>query len=255
MASKKVEDLALVSGVGATKLEQFRTEICVGRRKPFNGSYTLSTQIQNHQDDSRNGSKHCTLYRDRKGPFKTLGDLSKVKGLPPDRLAIVKMYLTTDSTCKRPGILVFKKSLTILENGFSIVAVQEIASREALSLIASELNEPKLYSVQSWQGERGKWHSLVPSHTSGDNFLVNGFLYDTSRGLQLQESAVLYIPPEKLSGLTVTCQPFFGVFKVKNLDFVVVTFSLVSETCVAKLLPSILDQLKEKFKERKIFFL
>ncbi|GIX91711.1 hypothetical protein CDAR_4801 [Caerostris darwini] len=333
---KKVEDLALVSGVGATKLEQFRTEICVGRRKPFNGSYNSSlTQslesLQVNEPSARTSPSKlvnvntanvfqlmavCRMtqemaanivhYRDRKGPFKTLGDLSKVKGLPPDRLAIVKMYLTTDSTVNnssvqnkslqncvygqrpighrrtnsapsglsklrscdpstkdfyelvsslvtRPPVsqaynfnyldrqvlrlaswnlqdFVVQKARnpgvqevicrTILENGFSIVAVQEIASREALSLIASELNEPKLYSVQSWQGERGKWHSLVPSHTSGDNChqksLVNGFLYDTSRGLQLQESAVLYIPPEKLSGLTVTCQPFFGVFKIKK---------------------------------------
>ncbi|CAL1281180.1 unnamed protein product [Larinioides sclopetarius] len=373
---KKVEDLALVSGVGATKLEQFRTEICVGRRKPNNGSYNSSLtqsleslqvndvgprtspsklvnvntanvfQLMSVPRMTQEMAANIMHYRERKGPFKTLSDLSKVKGLPPDRLAIVKMYLTTDSSVNSSSSVQSKSSQncvygrrpighrrtnsapsglsklrscdpstkdfyelvsslvtrppvsevlnfnylnrqvlrlaswnlqdfvvqkarnpgvqevicrTILENGFSIVAVQEIASREALSLIASELNEPKLYSVQSWKGERGKWHSLVPSHTSGDNnhqnSLMNGFLYDTSRGLQLQESAVLYLPPEKLSGLTITCQPFFGCFKVKNLDFVVVNFSLVSETCVAKLLPSILEQLKEKIQGKKNIFL
>ncbi|GFQ94066.1 hypothetical protein TNCT_113161 [Trichonephila clavata] len=375
---KKVEDLALVSGVGATKLEQFRTEICVGRRKTYNGSYNSSLtqsleslQVNDPGTTRTSPSKLVNVntanvfqlmsvcrmtqemaanivhYRDRKGPFKTLGDLSKVKGLPPDRLAIVKMYLTTDSSINnsssvnnkssqnciygrrpighrrtnsapsglsklrscdpstkdfyelvsslvtRPPVpevfnftnlnrqvvrlaswnlqdFIIQKARnpgvqevicrTILENGFSIVAVQEIASREALSLIASELNEPKLYSVQSWKGERGKWHSLVPSHNNSDNTchqksLVNGFLYDTSRGLQLQESAVLYIPPEKLSGLSIPCQPFFGSFKVKNLDFIIVNFSLISETCVAKLLPSILEQLKEKIQGKKNIFL
>ncbi|GFT50300.1 hypothetical protein NPIL_444892 [Nephila pilipes] len=374
---KKVEDLALVSGVGATKLEQFRTEICVGRRKAYNGSYnsSLTQSLESLQVNDSGTTRSspsklvnvntanvfqlmsvCRMtqemaanivhYRDRKGPFKTLGDLIKVKGLPPDRLAIVKMYLTTDSSVNNTSSVHNKSSQnciygrrpighrrtnsapsglsklrscdpstkdfyelvsslvtrppvsevfnftnldrqvlrlaswnlqdfivqkarnpgvqevicrTILENGFSIVAVQEIASREALSLIASELNEPKLYSVQSWKGERGKWHSSVPSHNSGDTChqksLVNGFLYDTSRGLQLQESAVLYIPPEKLSGLTVPCQPFFGSFKVKNLDFVIVNFSLISETCVAKLLPSILEQLKEKIQGKKNIFL
>ncbi|KAG8181292.1 hypothetical protein JTE90_019385 [Oedothorax gibbosus] len=368
---KKVEDLALVSGVGATKLELFRTEVCVGRRKANNGSYNSSlTQSMESLTDLKEPKKvnvntanvfqlmsvcrmtqemaaNIAHHRERKGPFKTLSDLSKVKGLPPDRLAIVKMYLTTDSsvingvsngstrtlgsgfgqrpvghrrTNSAPSGLSKLKSCdastrdfyelvsslvtrppaagpfrfehlgrrvvrlaswnlqefvvqkarnpgvqevicrTILENGLSIVAVQEIASREALSLIASELNEPKLYNVQSWSGDRGKWHSLVPSpQTNGDNShkraLVNGFLYDTSRGLQLQSSEVLYIPPEKLMGLTVTCQPFLGCFKIKNLEFAVVTFSLVSETCVAKLLPSILEQLKEKVQGKKNIFL
>lgn len=124
---KKVEDLALVSGVGASKLEQFRTEISVGRRKGNGGSYnsSLTQSLESLQID--NGSRsspsklvnvntanvfqlmsvcrmtqemaaHILHYRERKGPFKTLDELSKVKGLPPDRLAIVKMYLTIDSS-------------------------------------------------------------------------------------------------------------------------------------------------------------
>ncbi|KAF8787137.1 Endonuclease/exonuclease/phosphatase family like protein [Argiope bruennichi] len=298
---KKVEDLALVSGVGATKLEQFRTEICVGRRKPNNGSYNSSLtqsleslqvndvgprtspsklvnvntanvfQLMSVPRMTQEMAANIMHYKERKGPFKTLSDLSKVKGLPPDRLAIVKMYLTTDSSVNNSSSVQSKSSQncvygrrpighrrtnsapsglsklrscdpstkdfyelvsslvtrppvsevlnlsylnrqvlrlaswnlqdfvvqkarnpgvqevicrTILENCFSIIAVQEIASREALSLP-----------------------------------LMNGFLYDTSRGLQLQESAVLYLPPEKLSGLTVTCQPFFGCFK-KNIFLV-----------------------------------
>ncbi|XP_035225695.1 endonuclease/exonuclease/phosphatase family domain-containing protein 1-like [Stegodyphus dumicola] len=374
---KKVEDLALVSGVGATKLEQFRTEICVARRKG-NGSYNSSvTQSLESLTTNEIGARSspsklvnvntanvfqlmsvCRMtqemaanivhYRERKGPFKTLDDLSKVKGLPPDRLAIVKMYLTVDSSkvnyssslnskisqncvygrrpvghrrtnsapsglektrscdpstkdfyelvsslvtrppvsevfnfnyigrqvlrlaswnlqefvvekAKNPGVQEVM-CRTILENGFSLVAVQEVASREALSLIASELNEPKLYPIQEWKRDRGKWHSLVPSiQNNGDNShkktLMNGFLYDTSRGLQLQESTVLYIPPEKLVGLSVTCQPFLGSFKVENMDFTVVTFSLISESCVIKLLPSILEQLKERIQGNKNVFL
>lgn len=117
----------MVSGVGATKLEQFRTEISVGRRKTNNGSYnsSLTQSLESLQviDSIRTSPSKlvnvntanvfqlmavCRMtqemaanivhYRERKGPFKTLSDLSKVKGLPLDRLAIVKMYLTTDSS-------------------------------------------------------------------------------------------------------------------------------------------------------------
>lgn len=31
---RKIEDLALVSGMGASKLNQIRPEICISRRKP-----------------------------------------------------------------------------------------------------------------------------------------------------------------------------------------------------------------------------
>nr|XP_042910215.1 endonuclease/exonuclease/phosphatase family domain-containing protein 1 [Parasteatoda tepidariorum]XP_042910216.1 endonuclease/exonuclease/phosphatase family domain-containing protein 1 [Parasteatoda tepidariorum] len=373
---KKVEDLALVSGVGATKLEQFRTEICVNRRRgngSYNSSLTQSLESLSVIDNSVRATPSkivnvntanvfqlmsvCRMtqemaanivhYRERKGPFKSVDDLSKVKGLPPDRLSVVKIYLTVDSSVnssssnhnKIPQNCVYGRRLighrrtnsapsgleksrscdpstkdfyelvsslvtrppcsdalnssyldrpvlrlgswnlqdfavqkarnpgvqevicrSILENGINLLAVQEVASREALSLIASELNEPKLYSVQSWRGDRGKWHSLVPPQSNNvENLhkkpLLNGFLYDTSHGLQLQDSAVLYIPPEKLMGLTVTCQPFFGSFRVKGIDFVVISFSLVSETYVAKLLPSILEQLKEKIQGKKNIFL
>ncbi|XP_054710451.1 endonuclease/exonuclease/phosphatase family domain-containing protein 1-like [Uloborus diversus] len=366
---KRVEDLALVSGVGANRLEQFRTEITVGRRKINNSSRSssLTQSLESLQTNETNVkpspsklvnvnsanvfqlmsvtrmtqemAANIVHYRERKGPFKSIDELSKVKGLPPDRLAIVKMYLTVDSSsnvinsssvhnkmsqnclygrraighcrtnsapsgleklrsydpstkdfyelvsslitrppvsevfsnnylgrqvfrlaswnlqdfviekAKNPGVQEVM-ARTILENGFSLIAVQEVASREALSLIASELNEPKLYPVKSWKGDRGKWHSLVSSHVDTDNShqksFVNGFLYDTSRGLQLQDSSVLYIPKEKMMGVTIKCQPFLGYFKIKNMDFVVVTFSLISESCVAKLLPSLLEQLKER---------
>ncbi|XP_071037835.1 endonuclease/exonuclease/phosphatase family domain-containing protein 1-like [Parasteatoda tepidariorum] len=48
---------------------------------------------------------------------------------------------------------------------------------------------------------------------------------------------------------------YLFVFKVKGIDFVVISFSLVSETYVAKLLPSILEQLKEKIQGKKNIFL
>lgn len=125
---KKVEDLALVSGVGASKLEQFRTEISVGRRKVNNGSYNSSLTQSLESLQTENGgvrsspsklvnvntanvfqlmsvcrmtqemAAHIVHFRERKGLFKNLDELSKVKGLPPDRLAVVKMYLTVDSS-------------------------------------------------------------------------------------------------------------------------------------------------------------
>lgn len=377
---KKVEDLALVSGVGAVKLEQFRNEICVGRRKGPGGSYNSSLDqslesLQNNDNCTRSSplklvsvntanvfqlmtvrgmtqemAANILHHRERKGPFKTIDDLLKVKGLPPDRLATVRLYLTVDSSpvyngnvsqnkvatnnlsnkpvsnrhrrtssapCRlgkpacadtltkefyeivssqiprpivkdvftfskgnRPALRIGTWNLqkfvidkarnpgvrevvcrTILENGLSLVAVQEIASREALSTIASELNEPQLPGVQNWNGHFGKWQSLLPPPTTTTcdsthrKAFSNGFLYDTSHGLQLRDSTVLYLPQDKQRGLTAPCQPFLGWFRVESMDFVVVTFSLINEGFVSQLLPPIMDLLREHIPEEKNVFL
>lgn len=98
---KKVEDLALVRGIGADKLEQIRPEICVSRK--LNGSSSSRAQsfdslksqdsrltirtnksvninkatvfeLQNVRGITQEIAASIVDYRNRKGPFKRVSD-------------------------------------------------------------------------------------------------------------------------------------------------------------------------------------
>ena len=116
---KCVEDVALVSGVGAAKLEKFRDEVCVKR---INGVVSSGRDKQNGRDSPRDKStgllinvntsnvfqlmqvkgigqtlaENIVSYRDKKGPFFCLDDLIKVKGIGYHILSSIRPHLTLD---------------------------------------------------------------------------------------------------------------------------------------------------------------
>ena len=126
---KKIEDLALVSGVGATKLNEIRLEICVKNKKSSQSSSRSSSRTdmqapaierQSSMGHSRQGSgatvkvnintanvfqlmkakginqlfaENIVSYRDKKGPFKSVDDLVKVKGVTPGLVSAVRPFL------------------------------------------------------------------------------------------------------------------------------------------------------------------
>lgn len=141
---KKVEDLALVSGVGATKLNQIRMEITVGRKKSSQSSSRSSSRNDlSMQDNVSSSSKrshfrcggnmvkvnlntsnvfqlmkvkeitqtigeNIVVYRDKKGPFKSIDDLVKVKGMRPAILSAIRPYLCLNQdqdTRKDPDVV------------------------------------------------------------------------------------------------------------------------------------------------------
>lgn len=94
---KKVEDLALVSGVGATKLEAIKLEICVSSRT--SSSQHSPSSLRKDLDQSCTGinintatpaqlmsikgitekiAKNIVAFRSEHGPFKTIEDLVRV---------------------------------------------------------------------------------------------------------------------------------------------------------------------------------
>lgn len=126
---KKVEDLALVSGVGATKLSQIRDEITVSSKKSSssrgssveNSNLDLSPsererdvrrtvagnppklvnvntanvfQLMKVKGIGQAIAENIVSYRDKKGPFKSLDDLDKVKRIGPALLGSVRYQLT-----------------------------------------------------------------------------------------------------------------------------------------------------------------
>lgn len=121
---KKVEDVALVSGVGATKLSQIRSEICVKRQTSVSGGNSGENSISGSKQDLSSSinsgrssvikvnvntsnlfqlmkvkgigqvlAENITTYRDKKGPFKSLDDLIKVKGIGPNLLSAIRHQL------------------------------------------------------------------------------------------------------------------------------------------------------------------
>ncbi|XP_026746632.1 endonuclease/exonuclease/phosphatase family domain-containing protein 1-like isoform X1 [Trichoplusia ni] len=115
---KRVDDLALVSGIGAEKLELLRPEICTNIRKQVSRASSLTQSLDSVRIQSE--TKLCSVnsssvfqlqcvpglnqeiaanivdYRNKKGPFKSLDDLIKVRGMDIVRLSTVKHHLSLE---------------------------------------------------------------------------------------------------------------------------------------------------------------
>ncbi|NP_001106580.1 endonuclease/exonuclease/phosphatase family domain-containing protein 1 [Xenopus tropicalis] len=106
---KKVEDLALVSGVGAAKLEQVKFEICVSSKggssqhspnslrkdteygqhlsaARFNLNTASAAQLMNLRGLTQEMVQDIVQYRSQHGPLKSIEDLVKVESISPSLL-------------------------------------------------------------------------------------------------------------------------------------------------------------------------
>ena len=125
---KKIEDVALVSGVGATRFNHLRSEICVLKKKGSQSSSASSSrndlslslqdnvsrtskqsqriivvkvnvntsnvfQLMKVKQISQDLAQNIVAYRDKRGPFKSLDDLVKVKGIKPALLTAIRPCL------------------------------------------------------------------------------------------------------------------------------------------------------------------
>ncbi|CAG9784666.1 unnamed protein product [Diatraea saccharalis] len=115
---KRVDDLALVSGIGAEKLELLRPEICTNTRKQLSRASSCTQSLDSIRINSE--SRLCSVnsssvfqlqcvpglnqeiaanivdYRNKKGPFKSLDDLIKVRGMDIVRLSTIKQHLSLE---------------------------------------------------------------------------------------------------------------------------------------------------------------
>ncbi|XP_022241052.1 endonuclease/exonuclease/phosphatase family domain-containing protein 1-like isoform X1 [Limulus polyphemus] len=368
---RKVEDLALVSRVGASTLEHIRPEICVGSRKgglrggsqASSGNISLESfavsennhryfrtsakminantanvfQLMTAPGVSQEIAANIIHYRERKGLFKSMDDLLKVKGINPQKLAFIRVFITVNPPtlngenlslptgtplgcrntivsrisnhrrtlsapckynierirhldesskdlysflsdhCRRPiveetfnylrngkpvirigvwnleGLTVEKVRnpgiqeiicRTILENGLTIIALQDVPSEVALTLLVTELNNPQQKLVRSWVGVKGKWSGVIPELPlrSGSS----GFLFDTSHGVELQDASLLILPKdddEYLQPLPSLC---IGNFVVDGMKLTLVNHHL-KDSCIDSRIGNLLTELMEYF--------
>ncbi|XP_072880140.1 endonuclease/exonuclease/phosphatase family domain-containing protein 1 [Hemitrygon akajei] len=155
---KKVEDLALVSGIGAAKLEQVKLEICVAssrsfgstqhspsstRREPY--SETLSSasrvnvnlatvaQLMSLRGISDEVARNIVSYRKERGPFETVDDLAKVTSVSHALLERVRPRICVERS--RP-------TSTHTGNGGIDFAAKPRPSPTSLSLQSEDLDLP-----------------------------------------------------------------------------------------------------------------
>nr|XP_023665431.1 endonuclease/exonuclease/phosphatase family domain-containing protein 1-like [Paramormyrops kingsleyae] len=113
---KKVEDLALVSGVGATKLEVIKLEICVSNRTgssqhspsslrkdhdhPVSTGININTatpsQLMSIRGITEKTAKNIIVYRNVHGPFKSVDDLVKVDHMNSSLLDRIRFQVFVD---------------------------------------------------------------------------------------------------------------------------------------------------------------
>lgn len=116
---KKVEDLALVSGIGATKLEAIKLEICVSSRTNssqhspsslrkdldiqcctgININTATAAQLMSIRGLTEKIVKNIVAYRVENGPFRSIEDLVKVKHINSSLLDKIRFQIYVE--CSR----------------------------------------------------------------------------------------------------------------------------------------------------------
>ncbi|MBN3274501.1 EEPD1 protein, partial [Polyodon spathula] len=310
---KKVEDLALVSGVGAAKLEQIKIEICVSNRtgstqqspsslrKDQNQEHLAYTrinintatpaQLMSIRGITEKIAKNIVDYRQEHGTFKSIEDLVKVAyinssfldkirfqifaersrppsthtnggvtftskshpsptslslqsedldfppggptqiisvrqnveafsglrdGKPALRLATWNLQHCSSEKANNPGVREVV-CMTLLENGIKLLAVQELADRDALEKLCAELNQSTLPSVRKWKGPRGSWKCAVSDRPAGQSHKGSefaGYLWDSTSGIDLKYSTLLESPQANGNGKPTYPKPYLAEFKI-----------------------------------------
>ncbi|XP_068620969.1 endonuclease/exonuclease/phosphatase family domain-containing protein 1-like [Battus philenor] len=158
---KRVDDLALVSGIGAEKLELLRPEICTNIKRQLSRASSCTHSLDSVRLPSEN--KLCSInsssvfqlqcvpglnqeiaanivdYRNKKGPFKSLDDLIKVRGMDIVRLSTVKHHLSLEPRkCE---------SVQLLSNGHTYPWRDDLPNEPTLNGVKEVLRTPHRKSL------------------------------------------------------------------------------------------------------------
>ncbi|XP_029464628.1 endonuclease/exonuclease/phosphatase family domain-containing protein 1-like isoform X2 [Rhinatrema bivittatum] len=313
---RKVEDLSLVTGFGAEKMQQLRPEICVEAVQPSLLRTSLSScdllsstkvnvntatlqQLLQTRGISEELALAILLYRSQHGAFRQVEDLQNVNGMDSVALTHIKPFITAamprpatvyadfkwegsqrcdedtrqtmqntnagvpPSTPKstlsmkslaQPFIgsyagrnvvrvgnwdlqgLTLEKAenpeiremicLTLLENGISLLAMQEVLEELTLEKICREMEEPSLLAIKDWPGPRGSWRYIIPESDDETQEVERvAFMWDTSSGLELVSAITLEMELSE-KGQRMHCKPLLGHYKVDKLNFKLLNISL-----------------------------
>ncbi|XP_076013256.1 endonuclease/exonuclease/phosphatase family domain-containing protein 1 [Genypterus blacodes] len=150
---KKVEDLALVSGIGATKLEVIKLEICVSSRtsssqhspsslpkdldhQPSTGmniNTATPAQLMSIRGITEKIAKNIVAYRSEHGPFKSIEDLVRVNHINSSLLDKIRFQVFVERS-RAPS--------TNTNGGLTHITTKSHSSPTSLSLKSDDLDLP-----------------------------------------------------------------------------------------------------------------
>ncbi|XP_041455336.1 endonuclease/exonuclease/phosphatase family domain-containing protein 1-like [Lytechinus variegatus] len=112
--------------------------------------------------------------------------------------------------------------MTLLENGLSLIACQDIVDSTALDEVCAELNNPSLGPVKAWSGHRGNWTCITAYSDDRRNQSIGtcGYLWDTSQHVRLKHSYRL----KPSSNQTISLAggiPFLGRFAILHTEITI----------------------------------
>ncbi|CAH0557116.1 unnamed protein product [Brassicogethes aeneus] len=132
---------------------------------------------------------------------------------------------------------------TILENGLSIIAVQDILSVTALKSICEELNNPKLRRIREWRDKNHNWNfCMVDVHTS-----KLGFIYDSGGAIDIDLTSLNEGPEETKKH----CEVLIATFSIGSINLQLVNMVLFQEADI----PLIENKFKEFLTEDRMVVL
>ncbi|XP_060760014.1 endonuclease/exonuclease/phosphatase family domain-containing protein 1 [Neoarius graeffei] len=230
---RKVEDVALVSGIGAAKLQLIKPEICVSSR---------SSKEREQLEHSWTPSSHpnspgaCTELRlPPGGPARMASERPDLQpppgarhGKPVVRVATWDLQRCSSDKANNPGV---KEVVcrTLLERDIKLLAVQDLADQQALDKFCTELNQPTLFSVCNWKGPRGVWKCAASGKPTGESCIgseYSGFLWDSSAGIQLKEAVLLESAAANGNGNDAQPKAYLGRFYIGSSELTVVNVHL-----------------------------
>ncbi|XP_017590086.1 PREDICTED: endonuclease/exonuclease/phosphatase family domain-containing protein 1 [Corvus brachyrhynchos] len=121
------------------------------------------------------------------------------------------------------------KGLLQARLSIKLLAVQELADREALEKFCMELNQPTLPNIRKWKGPRGCWKGVVSEKPSGQlhkGVEYSGFLWDTTAGIELKDASSQETAQTNGNGRHSYPHPYLAHFKVGMNDLTVVNLHL-----------------------------
>ncbi|KAK3525319.1 hypothetical protein QTP86_029827 [Hemibagrus guttatus] len=233
---RKVEDVALVSGIGAAKLQLIKPEICVwSRRHDHRDPEHRASVTHSWTPSSRPNSPAVCSELPPGGPAHMASERPGVQpppaarhGKPVVRLATWDLQRCSSDKANNPGV---KEVVcrTLLERDIKLLAVQDLADQQALNKFCSELNQPTLSSVYNWNGPRGVWKCAASGKPTGESSIgseYSGFLWDSSAGIQLKEAVVLESAAANGNGNDAQPKAYLGHFYIGSSELTVVNVHL-----------------------------